>query len=595
MYNGELSPLALRRIMKERQSFDKDNLQEHRIYHHFDDDRMHKASACIMGPPGTPYAHGFYLFRFTFPNNYPSEPPRVGFWTGDGRIRFNPNLYENGKVCLSILGTWPGPSWTSACTFRTTLLSLQSLFCSHPLQNEPGYEDAEIDGEDCCRYEDMLRYENIAISVMQLERALPDVYQPLRGVMELEFLDHYADYRRTLNQFCEQFSPGFCQECGVFGFTTVYEPTLVMLRLEELMDTIRANAKQETDEATAAWNTGDKALGQSHGTMHEDISVSSVAIGQKCVKCLSTRYKLMQQGQISRGEEDSRRIPRTTVGPARPDNLEHDSLRVCTCRARQSQIISSTIVSEIADAQQNRCLAKMVVRLVLEGAASGIHSDCNVSLAVEDATHDDVWSVMEAELSALGDEETAFPCLSRASRHPLPAAAEVNNVANDMHVASMQSEECPMGDECPICLGRKTRPVELPCGHEFCADCLLGVVADYGKKECPCCRGPLTSSHGKAITDSCSNADASDWEEGASWFSSNEELKVRHDFGWFFLDWFIYCSITKREYDDVDYLESMRESLPALSSRSSAPGESDPPPFHGFETGCCAVYTSSTK
>ena len=23
-------------------------------------------------------------------------------------VRFNPNLYAEGKVCLSILGTWPG-------------------------------------------------------------------------------------------------------------------------------------------------------------------------------------------------------------------------------------------------------------------------------------------------------------------------------------------------------------------------------------------------------------------------------------------------------------------------------------------------------
>ena len=23
-------------------------------------------------------------------------------------MRFNPNLYKDGKVCLSLLGTWPG-------------------------------------------------------------------------------------------------------------------------------------------------------------------------------------------------------------------------------------------------------------------------------------------------------------------------------------------------------------------------------------------------------------------------------------------------------------------------------------------------------
>jgi len=27
---------------------------------------------------------------------------------GGGSVRFNPNLYASGKVCLSILGTWSG-------------------------------------------------------------------------------------------------------------------------------------------------------------------------------------------------------------------------------------------------------------------------------------------------------------------------------------------------------------------------------------------------------------------------------------------------------------------------------------------------------
>lgn len=28
--------------------------------------------------------------------------------TGGGKVRFNPNLYDNGYICLSLLGTWPG-------------------------------------------------------------------------------------------------------------------------------------------------------------------------------------------------------------------------------------------------------------------------------------------------------------------------------------------------------------------------------------------------------------------------------------------------------------------------------------------------------
>ncbi len=34
--------------------------------------------------------------------------------TGGGKVRFNPNLYDDGKVCLSLLGTWHGPSWDPA-------------------------------------------------------------------------------------------------------------------------------------------------------------------------------------------------------------------------------------------------------------------------------------------------------------------------------------------------------------------------------------------------------------------------------------------------------------------------------------------------
>lgn len=31
--------------------------------------------------------------------------------TSGGNVRFNPNLYQQGTVCLSLLGTWGGPSW----------------------------------------------------------------------------------------------------------------------------------------------------------------------------------------------------------------------------------------------------------------------------------------------------------------------------------------------------------------------------------------------------------------------------------------------------------------------------------------------------
>ena len=53
----------------------------------------------------TPYSLGIFVFDVFFPDDYPNVPPLVTFMTtGGGQVRFNPNLYVDGKVCLSLLG-----------------------------------------------------------------------------------------------------------------------------------------------------------------------------------------------------------------------------------------------------------------------------------------------------------------------------------------------------------------------------------------------------------------------------------------------------------------------------------------------------------
>jgi len=65
--------------------------------------------------------------------------------TGGGTVRFNPNLYACGKVCLSLLGTWSGANgetWNKdTSTLLQVLVSIQSLILvPQPYFNEPGYE-----------------------------------------------------------------------------------------------------------------------------------------------------------------------------------------------------------------------------------------------------------------------------------------------------------------------------------------------------------------------------------------------------------------------------------------------------------------------
>ena len=100
----------------------------------------------VTGPKDTPYHNGVFEFHGCFPDDYPSSEPKVLLdTTGNGEVRFNPNLYACGKVCLSLLGTWSGSGaekWNSSnSTFLQVLVSIQSLiFVEQPYFNEPGWE-----------------------------------------------------------------------------------------------------------------------------------------------------------------------------------------------------------------------------------------------------------------------------------------------------------------------------------------------------------------------------------------------------------------------------------------------------------------------
>jgi ubiquitin-protein ligase len=113
------------------------------IFVRCDEARQDILKALIIGPEGTPYANGCFEFDIQLPPTYPDSPPMVKLvTTGGGRVRFNPNLYADGKVCLSLLGTWSGPSWDpKVSTLLQVLISIQSLvMVPDPYFNEPSYE-----------------------------------------------------------------------------------------------------------------------------------------------------------------------------------------------------------------------------------------------------------------------------------------------------------------------------------------------------------------------------------------------------------------------------------------------------------------------
>ena len=74
------------------------------IFVRVSDESINLIKALIIGPEGTPYENGCYEFDIYLPPTYPNVSPSVKLiTTGQGTVRFNPNLYKDGKVCLSLL------------------------------------------------------------------------------------------------------------------------------------------------------------------------------------------------------------------------------------------------------------------------------------------------------------------------------------------------------------------------------------------------------------------------------------------------------------------------------------------------------------
>eukprot|EP01066_Platyproteum_vivax_P000550 Platyproteum_vivax@DN1060_c0_g1_i1.p1 len=64
-----------------------------------DDTSFFKWRVCFEGPPDTLYEGGIFNALLTFPDDFPNSPPDMRFETE----MWHPNIYPDGRVCISIL------------------------------------------------------------------------------------------------------------------------------------------------------------------------------------------------------------------------------------------------------------------------------------------------------------------------------------------------------------------------------------------------------------------------------------------------------------------------------------------------------------
>jgi len=125
---------------------------ESAIFFRKDPDNISIFKFLIIPNEDTPYKFGCFVFDVFIPADFPSVPPIVNHTTSrKNNFRFNPNLYSDGKVCLSLLGTWSGMSqserWIppnsdgTGSTLYQVIMSIYSMvFSEDPWYNEPGRE-----------------------------------------------------------------------------------------------------------------------------------------------------------------------------------------------------------------------------------------------------------------------------------------------------------------------------------------------------------------------------------------------------------------------------------------------------------------------
>ena len=147
---------------------------------YYEDSDLTKIHAMIKGPYDSIYRHKFIRLLFEIPENYPHSPPIVTFVKNDDK-RIHPILYENGRICLTILNTWPSDNerWSSSMGIETILLTILSFLDNNPYIHEPG-------GKDDSSYTTYVEYQSwdtCLLKYLLYSEYLPDLF--------LEYINSY--------------------------------------------------------------------------------------------------------------------------------------------------------------------------------------------------------------------------------------------------------------------------------------------------------------------------------------------------------------------------------------------------------------------
>ncbi len=233
-----MSNFCIKRIQEDIMVIKKNRLDKDNIFVDVDEENLKKIRVMIIGPEKTPYENGYYFFEFNYTNNYPYEPPIVKFINPNINVRFHPNFYKKGKICLSILNTWHGPGWTASQNTSNILTTILSIMHKYPIQNEPGWENET--GIKSQNYNNVIAYHNIADSIIKNIENIPFDFRIFQEICNKKFLKN----KDKIKVFCNNYKKleGEIVKSGIYMMTILdYDIYNLIDKIELLIAKLNKN------------------------------------------------------------------------------------------------------------------------------------------------------------------------------------------------------------------------------------------------------------------------------------------------------------------------------------------------------------------
>ncbi len=150
--------MAIRRLQNEYKQYLSDPSSFYTIQPN--SDNFFHWDILIFGPPETIYEDGIFKCQITFSNQYPNKPPEFKFISNLP----HPNIYPDGKVCISILHEGIDETnyediserWNPSHNVNTIIMSIISILISPNIDSTANVDMSKLWRNDYNEYKKMI-------------------------------------------------------------------------------------------------------------------------------------------------------------------------------------------------------------------------------------------------------------------------------------------------------------------------------------------------------------------------------------------------------------------------------------------------------